>query len=888
MAQLKDLLVTGDSRVIGNNYTNNPKIAFGTCDTAAATAEKVVTISDPTWNLQVGDVIGVKFTNTNTVGTVKLNVNGTGAIQLAYNTSRPFTGSDNWITGYANRTIFYQYDGTYWYWVTAGYNQNGDTYTTAKSWTAAGTAAKTATCHDYAAQANSWIIVQMVYANTSASALTLNINGQGAKPIYINGSASSASNYTLPKAHYLVFYNGTNYYFRTDGKIQGSITGDAATVNGKTVGVSVPSDAKFTDTILQNILDGSQVGSVRTSESIDEDSSYTIGDYSFAEGYHTRAAGKRSHVEGDQNYAIGMGTHSEGGDNKAIGNYSHAEGRNNTANGENSHTEGSYTTTGASASNAHAEGYHSTASGDDAHAEGSYTEASGSGSHAEGSSCVASGNYSHAEGYQTTASANYTHTEGRGTKANWSQAHAEGYYTCAFDTNTHAEGNCTMAVGDDAHAEGGTTSGNDIVGTITAINQEELQVTVTGLPTFESYKNHLCSSTDTFSGDRYIATGASGTFTVTKWDNGFTVGGNFYVRLRTVAEGAQSHAEGRHTIAHGYYSHSEGIGTYAKGTAQHVEGKWNVIDSSSLSIVGNGTGPTARSNAYKLDASGNGTYAGKITVGAGPTDNMDVATKQYADSVGIASLNIKNGSTSGSLRSINSQTENSSYTIGQNAFAVGYNAKASGSNSIALGQTTTASGNWSFASGNSTTASGDYSHAAGNYTIAGYSNQTVIGKYNNNKSTTLFEVGNGTSDAHANAFEVYSDGRAAVSAGPTNDMDVTTKQYVDAIISSGSVTNGGWVRIGDIQICWQNISTTKNGNSSTWGNSWWATGNIWTYPKAFKTAPIVTVTALDNQSGLFGAALNGSPETTSVKIESYASANFTTCWVACVAIGFWR
>lgn len=247
MAQLKDLIVTGDARVVGNNYTNNPKIAFGTCATAAGTAEKVVVIDDPTWNLQVGDVIGVKFTNTNTVGTVKLNVNGTGAIQLAYNTSRPFTGSDNWITGYANRTIFYQYDGTYWYWVTAGVNQNGDTYTTAKSWTAAGTAAKTATCHDYAAQANSWIIVQMVYANTSASALTLNINNQGAKPIYINGSASSSSNYTLPKAHYLVFYNGTNYYFRTDGKIQGSITGDAATVNGKTVGVNVPADAKFTD-----------------------------------------------------------------------------------------------------------------------------------------------------------------------------------------------------------------------------------------------------------------------------------------------------------------------------------------------------------------------------------------------------------------------------------------------------------------------------------------------------------------------------------------------------------------------------------------------------------------------------------------------------------------
>jgi hypothetical protein len=37
---------------------------------------------------------------------------------------------------------------------------------------------------------------------------------------YINGTASSATNYTLPKGTYIVFYDGTNYYFRTDGKIQ--------------------------------------------------------------------------------------------------------------------------------------------------------------------------------------------------------------------------------------------------------------------------------------------------------------------------------------------------------------------------------------------------------------------------------------------------------------------------------------------------------------------------------------------------------------------------------------------------------------------------------------------------------------------------------------------
>lgn len=70
----------------------------------------------------------------------------------------------------------------------------------------------------------------MVNANTYAGALTLNINSAGAKPIYINGSASSSSNYTLPAGSYLVYYSGTNYYFRTDGGIQGgSFFGNAST-----------------------------------------------------------------------------------------------------------------------------------------------------------------------------------------------------------------------------------------------------------------------------------------------------------------------------------------------------------------------------------------------------------------------------------------------------------------------------------------------------------------------------------------------------------------------------------------------------------------------------------------------------------------------------------
>ena len=109
------------------------------------------------------------------------------------------------------------------------YDSNTNTIPQAQCETAAATAAKAASMTYYTATANRYVMVNIRYANTSQTALTLNINSTGAKPIYINGSASSTSNYTLPAGSYLVFYDGTNYYFRTDNIITGNITGNAAT-----------------------------------------------------------------------------------------------------------------------------------------------------------------------------------------------------------------------------------------------------------------------------------------------------------------------------------------------------------------------------------------------------------------------------------------------------------------------------------------------------------------------------------------------------------------------------------------------------------------------------------------------------------------------------------
>lgn len=112
-----------------------------------------------------------------------------------------------------------------------------DTYPCAYCNTAAGTAAKVASCTDYALTANTWLHVLIVNANSYNGAITLNVNSKGAKTIYINGTVSSSSNKTLPAGTYLVYYNGTNYYFRTDGNI--TATTSVGSASGWSAG-SVP------------------------------------------------------------------------------------------------------------------------------------------------------------------------------------------------------------------------------------------------------------------------------------------------------------------------------------------------------------------------------------------------------------------------------------------------------------------------------------------------------------------------------------------------------------------------------------------------------------------------------------------------------------------------
>ena len=134
-----------------------------------------------------------------------------------------------------------------------GWRNESEILPSAYCTTSGSTAAKKASCSLWAASSNSYLHFLLGSANTSASALTLEINVTGAKPVYINGEASSATNYSLPAGSYIIFYDGTNYHFRTDGKLPADIKG----ISGKTA--SIPMgwlDDTSTATVMTAQVDG--------------------------------------------------------------------------------------------------------------------------------------------------------------------------------------------------------------------------------------------------------------------------------------------------------------------------------------------------------------------------------------------------------------------------------------------------------------------------------------------------------------------------------------------------------------------------------------------------------------------------------------------------------
>lgn len=101
-----------DFDVLNSKVNALPRIFSGTCSTSAGTAAKVVSCSG--YSLTKGDVIFVTFSYTNNQSSPTLNVNSTGAKSIRAIVNGTLTTLPNPGAIYANETLQFQYDGTYW------------------------------------------------------------------------------------------------------------------------------------------------------------------------------------------------------------------------------------------------------------------------------------------------------------------------------------------------------------------------------------------------------------------------------------------------------------------------------------------------------------------------------------------------------------------------------------------------------------------------------------------------------------------------------------------------------------------------------------------------------------------------------------------------------
>lgn len=240
--QIKDLATptldtdAATKKYVDDHSSSTNLVFYGVCDTAAATANKVCTLINSTgFSLSAGVTIIVKFTNNNSKSNPTLNVNNTGALPMyQYGTTVMATANETsgWLAG---ACVMLTYDGNGWV-RDQGFNTNSTYYYSAIICsTSSSTAAKTGTTHNYNPNLHTYIVILMRNANIAKSALTLEVSPGTAKPIYINGQPSSATNYALPLGSYLVYYDGENYYFNTDGKLYvPDPTDDYDAVNYKT------------------------------------------------------------------------------------------------------------------------------------------------------------------------------------------------------------------------------------------------------------------------------------------------------------------------------------------------------------------------------------------------------------------------------------------------------------------------------------------------------------------------------------------------------------------------------------------------------------------------------------------------------------------------------
>ncbi len=414
-------------------------------------------------------------------------------------------------------------------------------------------------------------------------------------------------------------------------------------------------------------------------DSIQSNGSIADDFLSMAFGYNVVASGSYSHAEGYQTTSKGLTSHAEGIDTTSNGEYSHAEGYQTRTYGGSSHTEGAYGVTGLPAwtTNGTFNGLIQLPSG--------FGDLSSN--FPSGTIVVLYGQFYTVSAATFTTLTNIQLTDTtlnaggglplsiydptslattypyQGVNQNTSQslgfgAHVEGGYffnNVALGVGSHAEGDDNLSLGYVSHVEG---VGNITIGYsshaegynnragLPGWETDGTSSSVVGLPaSFGDLTAYFPSGTTVIL-DGSIHTVTTATFTtktnVTLATPGLFVSAGVPLSIynpgafmwgkslpyQTLFQGGTySHAEGNTTLSLSIGSHAEGNGTIAYEGYQHVSGTWNdTTNPNQLFIIGKGTSNSARSNAFRVDTSGN-------VYGAGASYNTGADYAEYFESV---------------------------------------------------------------------------------------------------------------------------------------------------------------------------------------------------------------------------------------------------------------
>ena len=398
----------------------------------------------------------------------------------------------------------------------------------------------------------------------------------------------------------------------------------------------------------------------------------------------------------------------------------------------------------------------------------------GAGSSAIGMRAEASGQCSHAEGMYVTSSGNCSHAEGNLTKATGDGSHAEGGGTIASGNCSHAEGNLTRASSEYQHVQG-------------KYNIEDTAnkyAHIVGNGTDDNNRHN--AYTLDWQGNAWFAGEVQGTnlpYTISSKVLATIPASNIKLDGEIAVNNISINKDRR------YYIEFLGSKKLCSLLINGEIGNFIICSIGNYSIE-------IHNNTFNISI-----YIDKINT----SDTTDTFTDLVIYEEEVKYLDNKYLETDLTLQ--NSISLGRIGDIGTGSSAIGYDVEASGYASHAEGSKTTASGDYSHAEGSTTTASGVNSHAEGDYTTAsgasshaeGYGSkassqfQHVQGKYNIEDKDRKYAhiVGNGAGDAkRSNAHTLdwqgnaWYSGKVTTGAAPVEDMDLTTKKYVDDKVTS--------------------------------------------------------------------------------------------------------